>query len=140
MDPKDAWKHLYIIMAFWTLLMLADAFLVFGRPQRISYTEFKAEVAGGRVTEVAVSKKLLRGEIRPGAGEKARPFEALRVDDPELLRDLQAHGVKVTGAENTSLVDGMAMAASCLVRGFPNWTPVLVRRSGAVSLGRSEQS
>ena len=103
MDPKDAWKHLYIIMAFWTLLMLADAFLVFGRPQRISYTEFKAEVAGGRVTEVAVSKKLLRGEIRPGAGEKARPFEALRVDDPELLRDLQAHGVKVTGAEDTSL-------------------------------------
>ena len=103
MDPKDAWKHLYIIMAFWTLLMLADAFLVFGRPQRISYTEFKAEVAGGRVTEVAVSKKLLRGEIRPGAGEKARPFEALRVDDPELLRDLQAHRVKVTGAEDTSL-------------------------------------
>ena len=103
MDPKDAWKHLYIIMAFWTLLMLADAFLVFGRPQRISYTEFKAEVAGGRVTEVAVSKKLLRGEIRPAAGEKARPFEALRVDDPELLRDLQAHGVKVTGAEDTSL-------------------------------------
>ena len=103
MDPKDAWKHLYIIMAFWTLLMLADAFLVFGRPQRISYTEFKAEVAGGRVTEVAVSKKLLRGEIRPAAGEKARPFEALRVDDPELLRDLQAHRVKVTGAEDTSL-------------------------------------
>ena len=103
MDPKDAWKHLYIIMAFWTLLMLADAFLVFGRPQRISYTEFKAEVAGGRVTEVAVSKKLLRGEIRPVAGEKARPFEALRVDDPELLRDLQAHRVKVTGAEDTSL-------------------------------------
>jgi cell division protease FtsH len=102
-DPKNVFKQSYILIVFWSVLLLAELFLSLGRPRRISYTEFKAEVAAGRVSDVAVSPKLVRGQIRPGAGEKAaRPFEALRVDDPELLRDLQAHGVKVAGAEDSS--------------------------------------
>jgi cell division protease FtsH len=71
----------------------------------ISYSELKTAVAEGRVREVVLSPSLIRGSFAAD-DERTASFRTVRVEDPDLLRDLQAHGVKVSGTiESTFLRD-----------------------------------
>jgi cell division protease FtsH len=82
--------------------------------RKLSYSEFKTAVVAGEVAEVEVSPTRLRGRLiaRGAEGapspEKGDRFETVRVDDPELLRDLTDHGVVVRGALESTLVRDLA--------------------------------
>jgi cell division protease FtsH len=118
----------YLILAFWVVLLLQQVLSAYLQPTRTSYSDFKSAVAADKVEEVAVGKTLIRGRMRTGeeavpasapgaATPKAQPspqpaprpsaaapgaFETVRVDDPDLIHDLAAHGVKVTGTVETN--------------------------------------
>ncbi len=81
------------------LLMLALAQLVFYSMQAgdtISYTEFKQLVREGKVQEVIVAEDRIRGTYKDPARAK-RGFNAVRIEDPKLIEDLEAASVKSTG-------------------------------------------
>ena len=65
----------------------------------LSYSEFKALVRSGEVSEVTIGEQSLRGTLKPKAGgeDKPQPFTVNRVEDPKLAEDLEAKGVKFTG-------------------------------------------
>ncbi|KFE60623.1 ATP-dependent zinc metalloprotease FtsH [Hyalangium minutum] len=63
-----------------------------------SYSEFREAVAQGRVSSVRISASHVEGRFKDGPEDPGRGFSALRVDDPDLLRELRAQGVKVSGA------------------------------------------
>jgi cell division protease FtsH len=92
-------------LARWTWLVVAVAWAAIlvgylgGGPglPRISYSEFKSELAAGRVTAVTVSPTELIG-TRTVAGTP-RPFATHRVlEDDGLVRALEERGVELTGA------------------------------------------
>src|SRR5439155_1652169 len=80
---------------------------------RTSYSDFKAAVDADKVEDVAIGQTLIRGHMKAPPGPSAPPapahptarpvvstgtsFETVRVDDADLTRQLQAHGVKVSG-------------------------------------------
>jgi cell division protease FtsH len=104
----------YLILAFWAVLLLQQLLSTYLQPARMSYTDFKAAVAAGRVEDVSVGRTVIHGRLKATTGAPAPAdtphtppattpaFEVVRVDDPDIMRDLSQHGVKVTGVVETN--------------------------------------
>src|SRR3990172_1207079 len=93
----------YLVVALWLIALLQVFVPPAFSPAALSYTEFKAAVAAGKVDEVSVSATHVHGRLKPeGEGVEGRTFNTVRVEDPDLLRDLAANGVKVKGVIETT--------------------------------------
>ncbi len=97
----------YVFFALWALMLLQIVVMPVFHPTKLSYSEFKEATAAGKVAEVSISTNLIHGKMKPDAASpEGKTFDVIRVDDPDLLRDLQAKNVKVNGViESTFLRD-----------------------------------
>jgi len=148
MDPKQKQFSIwYVFIALWAL-MLIQIFVTpffFLKPMEIPYSEFKAAVAAGKVEEISVGSAVIHGRMKPdssSAAKEGRLFDTVRVEDPDLLRDLQAHQVKVTGViESTFLRDLLSWVVPIALF-FAVWLFLLRRmgqgQGGFMTVGRSK--
>ena len=148
MDPKQKQFSIwYVFIALWAL-MLIQIFVTpffFLKPMEIPYSEFKAAVAAGKVEEISVGSAVIHGQMKPdssSASKEGRLFDTVRVEDPDLLRDLQAHQVKVTGViESTFLRDLLSWVVPIALF-FAVWLFLLRRmgqgQGGFMTVGRSK--
>ncbi len=89
---------MWYVLGFLVLLALGNAFFFSMQSgQTIPYSEFKTLVRDGKIQEVTVAEDRVRGTLKPEGSAKARPFTAVRIEDPKLIEDLEQHGVKYTG-------------------------------------------
>jgi cell division protease FtsH len=74
-------------------------------------------VAAGKVAEVTVSNQTLSGKLKSGEGSKEEKlFTTVRVEDPDLVKELNARGVKFTGViESTFVRDLMSWVLPALI-------------------------
>ena len=78
------------------LLVLLQTWFLAPTGRQISYSDFKQAVRAGQVAEVYVGDQTVHGTYtREVNGAKA--FSSTRIEDPKLLEDLDAAGVKYTG-------------------------------------------
>jgi cell division protease FtsH len=76
----------------------------------IPYSEFKARLGRGEVSECTVEQDEITGKVTPKAGTGAAPadsakagpdapfgFRSVRIEDPKLVEDLQKAGVEFSG-------------------------------------------
>ena len=78
------------------LLVLVQTWFLAPSGQQVSYSDFKKAVRAGQVTDVYVGEQTIRGTYaRETNGSKN--FSSTRIEDPKLLEDLEAAGVKYTG-------------------------------------------
>jgi cell division protease FtsH len=84
------------------LLVLGFAQLYFmtppGRP--IPYSEFKVLLKDSQIADVTITEQVIRGTLKqPAAGDpkQSKQFTTTRVEDPKLVEELEARGVKYTG-------------------------------------------
>jgi cell division protease FtsH len=106
------------------------------KAKAVSYSEFLAMVRADQVAEVAVAEQRIRGTLKEGN----QPFETMRIEDPRLLEELERHGVKFTGAVETSWWTNMMGWLLPLFIMILAWSVMLRRMSpgqGALSFGRS---
>jgi len=95
-DPGSTAPNPRLLLLFFIATMVMTLVLftsVPGVEQAVSYTAFKQMVRANEVADVVISESRIRGT----ATSSNRPFTVIRVDDPALMSDLEAHGVKVTG-------------------------------------------
>src|SRR6186713_1982163 len=85
---------LWYVLGFLMLMALAQVWYLQPAGKTISYSDFKQAVRAGRVAEVQVGEQSIRGTYKGDGTEK---FNANRIEDPKLLEDLDAAGVKYTG-------------------------------------------
>ena len=57
----------YLIIAFWAILLLQQVFSAYLQPTRTSYSDFKAALGAGRVTDVAIGHAVIRGHMKTDA-------------------------------------------------------------------------
>ena len=115
----DKWRQQFSIGYFivaMILLFVMQYYLVVPQVETLSYSQFKTLVKKGLVTNLAVSDKSIRGEIRPEGikealpperqrvwgdaqkdGKKTVPFVTVRVEDAELVADLERSGIAFKG-------------------------------------------
>jgi len=95
--PRRPGFALWYVLAFFLLMAIGQAFFFsLQSGEAIPYSEFKSHVASGRVQEVTISEDRIQGTLR-GDGGAAQPFTAIRVEDPKLVEELMAQGVRVNG-------------------------------------------
>ena len=86
----------WYVLGFLMLMALAQAWFLAPAGRQISYSEFKAAVRGGQVAEVVVGEQTIRGTFNRDVNG-SRNFNTARIEDPKLLEELDAAGVKYTG-------------------------------------------
>ncbi len=138
MDPKQRQFSIwYIFIALWAMMLIQIFVTPFFNPTEIPYSEFKAAVAEGKVAEVSISANVIHGKMK----EDSRPFDTVRVEDPDLVRELEKQGVKISGViESTFLRDILSwIIPIALFFGVWWW---LLRRMGQsqgfMTVGRSK--
>src|SRR5574341_13833 len=85
---------LYVLMflAFISLFRLFST----SPAEEKKYSEFKSLLAQKQVKDLVITGEQVRGVIIK-EGEKDRPFFTVRVEDPELIKELQAAGISYEG-------------------------------------------
>jgi len=95
--PKkfSAW-HIVIAVGFFILLQL---YLLNPGVRDVSYSEFKRLVREGTVLECHITNTVIRGKLREieHGTRKNVIFITARVDDPDLVKELEFIGVKYSG-------------------------------------------
>ncbi len=113
-----------MFIALWVLILLQTFLPSFFNPTEIPYSEFKESVAAGKVTEVAVSPQIIHGKLK-----EDKIFHTIRIEDPDLLRNLAEHRVKVTGVIESTLFRDVLSWIVPIVLFFGVWW-FLLRRMG----------
>ena len=63
----------YLILGLWAVLLVQQVLSAYLRPNRISYSDFKAAVAQNQVEETAIGKTLIQGRMKEGAAAQPAP-------------------------------------------------------------------
>jgi cell division protease FtsH len=86
----------WYVLGFLLIVAIAQTWFMIPAGKQISYSEFKNAIRTGQVAEVAVNEQTVRGAYKRDVNG-SRNFSANRIEDPKLLEDLDAAGVKYTG-------------------------------------------
>ncbi len=114
MSKVRIWDVLFVLA-----LLAAVYSLTSIRPAgTLSYSEFKALLAAGQIAEVTLSGEQITGKIKPGSldgllpeetiaklpqdDKGERTFTTVAVDDPELVKQLDAAQVRYSGTRSSS--------------------------------------
>src|SRR5437762_137822 len=99
LTPRPS-SSLWYGLAFLLLLGLAQMYYLAPAGQNIADSDFKALVKNGQVADVTVGEQTIRGTLKqaPANDPKgSKQFTTTRVEDPKLVEELEAHGVKYKG-------------------------------------------
>ncbi len=87
---------IWYVLGFLLVMALVQAYFLAPAGQQASYSEFKRAIRSGQVAEVVVGEQTIRGTYKPGTNG-GRTFNTTRIEDPKLVEDLEAAGVKYNG-------------------------------------------
>lgn len=144
MDKKYNISIWYFIFAFWLLIMVQELYVASQHSDEVSYSQFKAWLLEDKVTEVAITDKIINGKLKPEPGtEGMQWFKTVRVDDPDLVRLLEEHHVEFSGVVVSTLWKDVASWVIPLLVFVAIWM-WLIRRmgqgagSGFMKIGQSK--
>jgi cell division protease FtsH len=105
MDRKIKINLWYIVFAVVGILMLQRFLTDLQQVETIPYSEFQSYLEQGKISEITVTEKHVRGLLKTPTPDGKKQFVTTRIE-PAFAKDLRAYGVKVTGGtENTWLRD-----------------------------------
>src|SRR4051812_11301937 len=120
----------WYILGLLFLLALAQAWFMAPAGRQVSYSEFKQAVRAGQVAEVFVGDQTIRGTYKRETNG-GRNFNATRIEDPKLIEDLDAAGVKYTGEMVSRWLPEILGWIVPLLLLFAVWSFFFRRMSGA---------
>ncbi len=85
----------WLIMGVVVMLWILAAYFGTGvQATQIPYSEFKAMIRQDAFQEVILGTTAVRGTVKTATGESPKTYEAVRPEDPDLLRELEARNVR----------------------------------------------
>ncbi len=157
MEKKQRQFSTWYFLGAFLVLILLENFIIGVTTETLTYSEFKALLRAGKITEVSISDRLINGRLKAEGLEGLLPpdkiaevkrfggldqrFVAVRVDDPDLVKELEAAKVKFAGRlENTWFTTLLSWILPALI--FVGIWMFFMKRMGAasglISLGKSK--
>ena len=137
---KTQFSIFYVLVALLIILGL-QWYLSGGLANDIAYSDFKKDLADGKVREVVISPSDIQGVISSPPGQST-PFHTMRVDDQDLVRQLTDKGVKFTGKAQGSILGNILSWIFPLAIMFALWNFFMMRMGsggpGVLSIGQSK--
>ncbi|MER8637759.1 ATP-dependent zinc metalloprotease FtsH [Mesorhizobium sp. M1365] len=139
-NRKTQFNIWYWIAAFVGVMVVQYIYATTQHVAQIPYSQFETLLNAGKIAEVQVSDRFIQGRFKEP--QDGRPLFITTRVEPNLARDLQEHGVTVTGqVESTFLSDLLSWVVPVLVF-FGLWMLLLRRMDGGVGglmqIGRSK--
>jgi cell division protease FtsH len=99
-DKKIKFSFGYVIVAILVMTLIQRFIMgpILSKQTEIPYSEFKTALKAGEVESVAVSETSITGVMK----QEDKAFYTVRVEDPNLTRELEAQGVEITGEVSQS--------------------------------------
>ncbi len=82
----------YFVIAILIILLIQNYFVSRKTEDVIPYSEFKELLSAGKIKELTINPESINGEEKT-----ERKFQTVRVEDPDLVKELEASHVKYTG-------------------------------------------
>ena len=119
MNKKISFSIWYVFLAIWAVILVHDFIHALQKLEEIPYSEFRTLLAADKVAEVTVTHQTLTGKLTPEEESKEQKmFTTVRVEDLDLVKELNIHHVKFTGViESTLLRDLMSWILPVLIFG-----------------------
>src|SRR5262245_47223966 len=133
---------LWLLIGVGIMLVLPSLWGTSAREQ-LSYSDFKAMLRQGQIAQVQIGAHTLEGTVRPPSDTKrASPqhFVTIRVEDPTLLNELEAHGVQYSGQYENTVLKALLAWLLPLSLGIVIWVFLARRMSmgqGVMQFGKS---
>jgi len=106
-NKKISFSVLCVFLTIGAVLFVHNFIMPMQTLEELPYSEFKTLLAAGNVAEITVTRQSLLGKLKPEEGSKEpKLFTTVRVEDPDLVKELNARNVTFTGMiERTFLRD-----------------------------------
>ncbi|MEQ8194807.1 MAG: ATP-dependent metallopeptidase FtsH/Yme1/Tma family protein, partial [Rhodospirillales bacterium] len=105
MDRQIKINLWYVVFAVIGILMLQRFFTDLQQVETIPYSEFQSYLEQGKISEITVTEKHVRGLLKTPTPDGKKQFVTTRIE-PAFAKDLRQYGVTVTGGtESTWLRD-----------------------------------
>jgi len=156
MEPKQRTFSVWYTVVAMLVLLGIQAFLLVPHPESMSYSEFKALLRAGKVSELGLYRDTIEGTFSPTglegvlskekieeitrSGKSAPDFVTTRVEDPGLVPELEAARVRFTGHVTNTWVATLLSWILPAVIFVGLWMLVMKRmnpQSGLMSVGKS---
>ena len=142
-NKKISFSIGYVFLAIFAVILVHDFIVAMQKLEELPYSEFRTLVAAGNVAEVTVTQQRVTGKLKADEGSKEQKlFTTVRVEDPDLVKELNAHNVTFSGViESTFLRDLLSWVVPALV--FAGIWFFVIRRfgqgqSGFMTVGQSK--
>ncbi|SPF40738.1 ATP-dependent zinc metalloprotease FtsH [Syntrophobacter sp. SbD1] len=130
----------YFIVAL-LVIMWFQTFLTEQQTNIVTYSEFKELIKTGKLESVTIGTDRVTGTLKE-AKEPNRTVSAIRVEDPDLVKDLEAQKIKYSGSADNKWIGVMISWLLPLAIFFFFWS-FLMRRmgggpQGVLSVGKAK--
>jgi cell division protease FtsH len=85
----------YFVIAFLIVLLIQNYFVMRKTEDVISYSEFKEALRADKIKDITITPETISGERETEKGP--RKFQTVRVEDSDLVKELEASKIKYTG-------------------------------------------
>jgi cell division protease FtsH len=128
----------YFVIAILIILLIQNYISSRKDEDVITYSEFKQSLRTDKIKDVAITSEIITGKRETEKG--LRKFQAVRVEDPDLVKELEAHHVNFEGKVESKWLTNIVSWIIPLVFFFILWR-ILFSRIGAetsvMSFGKS---
>ncbi|MEI6153403.1 MAG: ATP-dependent metallopeptidase FtsH/Yme1/Tma family protein, partial [Deltaproteobacteria bacterium] len=86
---------IYFIIAFIVIIVI-NSYIFTSEVKNIPYSEFKDLITKGKISDVVIDTEAIQGSLSLESGKKTK-FLTSRVDDPDIVKDLQKNNIRFSG-------------------------------------------
>ena len=122
---------LYFIIAFVAMIAI-NSYLFKAEVKNVPYSEFKELIAKGKIGDIVIDTETLQGTLTLDDGKKTK-FLTSRVEDPELVKDLQKYNIKFAGYYENKIFKAIISWVLPFAIIFLIWNLLMRKMGGAPS-------
>ncbi|NWG02693.1 MAG: ATP-dependent metallopeptidase FtsH/Yme1/Tma family protein [Syntrophaceae bacterium] len=125
----------YFVIAFLIIVLVQSYFTSRKAEDVISYSEFKELLRTKKIQELTINPESINGIEKTG-----RKFQTVRVEDPDLIKELETHQVKYTGKVESKWLTNIISWIIPLIFFFILWRILFSRigpETSVMSFGKS---
>jgi cell division protease FtsH len=106
LPPKAHFSIWYFVIVFLLITLVQNYFLA-PKVETITYSAFKQYVAEKQLGKITIGPQTITGAIKGKEGQKEREFMTVRVEDPNLVKDLEDNKVDYSGVYQSAFLNNL---------------------------------
>jgi cell division protease FtsH len=104
--PKAHFSIWYFLVAL-LIFSLIQQYFLFQKVETIPYSRFKQSLVEDKVVKLTIGPEDISGTLKGKDKEQGQEFTTIRVNDPDLVKDLDAHKVNYSGHYESKFFSGV---------------------------------